>query len=59
MEGRRVECVQLKGVVRMEGKEDMYEHSTFQIFPGLVVAIRDSRYMRQSGSVVGLVQLHT
>lgn len=55
MGGRRVECVQLKGLVRMEGKEDMYEHSTFQIFPGLGVAVRDSRYMRQSGSVAGLV----
>lgn len=39
----------------MDGKEDLYEHSSFQTFPGLGVAVRDSRYMRQSGSVVGLV----
>lgn len=43
----------------MDGKEDMYEHNTFQTFPGLGVAIRDSRYVRQRGSVAWLVQLHS
>lgn len=54
MGGWSVECVQLKG-----GKEGMYKHSTFQTFPGLGVAIRDSKYMRQRGSVAWLVQLHS